>query len=150
MSFVLVKYMRQQLHLDSRVGWNLGTGTLFWLQDPIVMPIPRYAFTLSDPIGAVPLTHYVISATNRTLDISYPGQLEPLIIDFPLGDHGIYEFVDVLNRRLLFGFKAASSEYTNTLHFTSQNLGAALSIGPATTSGGLLGVRVGDESVLGS
>ena len=58
--------------------------------------------------------------------------------------------MDVLNRRLLFGFKAAYSENTNTMHFTSQNLGAAMSIGPATTCGGLLGARPGDTSVLGS
>ena len=50
--------------------------------------------------------------------------------------------VDVLNRRFLFGFKAAYSENTNTLHFTSQNFGAALSIGTATTCGDLIGVRV--------
>jgi hypothetical protein len=55
---------------------------------------------------------------------------------------------------LLFGFRAAYSENTNTLHFTSQTLGlgggAELTIGPATTCGDLIGVRVGDESVLGS
>jgi hypothetical protein len=142
--------MRQQLYLDSRFGRNLGAGTLFWLQDPIVLPSPRYAFTLSVPFVAVPLTHYVISAANRTLDISYPAQLEPQIIEFPLGNHSIDEMVDVLSRRLLFGFKAAYSENTNTLHFTSQTLGAALSIGPLTTCGDLIGVRVGDTSVLGS
>ena len=67
--------MRQQLYLDSRFGRNLGAGTLFWLQDPIVLPNPRYAFTLSVPFVAVPLTHYVISAANRTLDISSPHNL---------------------------------------------------------------------------
>jgi hypothetical protein len=142
--------MRQQLYLDSRFGQNLETGTLFWLQDPIVLPSPRYAFKLSVPFVAVPLTHYVITAANRTLDISYPAQPEPSIIEFPLENHSIDELVDVLNRRLLFGFKAAYSENTNTLHFTSQTLGAALSIGPATTCGDFIGVRVGDESVLGS
>jgi hypothetical protein len=142
--------MRQQLYLDSRFGRNLGAGTLFWLQDPIVLPSPRYAFTLSVPFVAVPLTHYVINAANRTLDISYPAQLEPQIIEFPLGNHSIDELVDVLNRRLLFGFKAAYSENTNTLHFTSQTIGAALTIGPLTTCGDLIGVRPGDTSVLGS
>ena len=58
--------------------------------------------------------------------------------------------MDVLNRRLLFGFKVAYSENTNTLHFTSQNLGEAMSIGPLTTCGSLLGVRPEDVSVLGS
>jgi hypothetical protein len=88
------------------------------------------------------------------LDITYPAQLEPQIIEFPLGNHSIDELVDVLNRRLLFGFKSAYSENTNTLHFTSQTIGprggAELTIGPATTCGDLIGVRVGDESVLGS
>ena len=83
---------------------------MFWLQDPIVLPSPRYAFTLSVPFIAVHLTHYVISAANGTLDISYPEQLEPSIIEFPVGNHNIDELVDVLNRRLLFGFKAAYSE----------------------------------------
>jgi len=142
--------MRQQLYLDSRFGRNLGAGTLFWLQDPIVLPNPRYAFTLSVPFVAVPLTHYVISAANRILDITYPAQQDPSIIEFPLGNHSIDELVDVLNRRLLFGFKAAYSENRNTLHLTSQTTGASLSIGPATTCGDLIGVRVGNESVLGS
>jgi hypothetical protein len=84
------------------------------------------------------------------MDISYPGQQEPSIIEFPLGNRSIDELVNVLNRRLLFGFKAAYSENTNTLHFTSQTLGAYLTIRPATTCGDLIGVRVGDESVLGS
>ena len=117
------------MYLDSRFGQSLGAGTLFWLQDPIVLPSPRYAFTLSVPFVAVPLTHYVISAANRTLDISYPGA-PPSIIDFPLGNHSIDELVDDLNRRLLFGFKAAYSENTNTLHFTSQTTGAALTRHP--------------------
>ena len=69
--------MRKQLYLDSRFGRNLGAGTLFWLQDPIVLPSPRYAFTLSASFIATPLTHYVVTAANRTLNISYPAQLKP-------------------------------------------------------------------------
>ena len=76
--------------------------------------------------------------------------MEPLIIEFPLGNRSIDEQVHVLNRRLIFEFKAAYSENTNTLHFTSQNLCVALSIGPATTCSGLIGVRTGDTSILGS
>ncbi len=73
--------MRQQLYLDSWFGRNFGAGTLFRLHDLIVLPSPRYAFTLSVPFVAVSLTHYVIiTAANRTLDISYPGQPEPSII----------------------------------------------------------------------
>jgi hypothetical protein len=142
--------MRLQLYLDSRFGRNLGAGTLFWLQKPIVLPSPRYDFTLSVPFVAVPLTNYVISAANRTLNISYPAQHDPSIIEFPLNNHSIDELVDVLNRRLLFGFKAVYSENTNTLHFTSQTVGAALSIGPVITCGDLIGFRVGDESILRS
>jgi hypothetical protein len=36
------------------------------------------------------------------------------------------------------------------LHFTSKNIGAVPAIRPATICGDLIGVRVGDESVLGS
>ena len=140
--------MRQQLYLDSRFGQSLGAGTLFWLQDPIVLPSSRYAFTLSVHFVAMPLTHYVITEANRTLDISYTNSTS--IIELPLGNHSIDELVDVLNRRLLFGFQAAYSENTNTLRFSSETLGAALVIGPATTCGGLLGVRAGDTSVMGS
>jgi len=115
-----------------------------------VLPSPRYAFTLSVPFVATPLTHYVITATNRKLAISYPAQPQSSIIEFPLGNHSIDELVDNLNRRLLFGLESAYSENTNTLHFTSQATGTALSIGPATTCGDLIGVRTGDTSVLGS
>jgi hypothetical protein len=82
------------------------------------------------------------------LDISYTNSTS--IIELPLGNHSIDELADVLNRRLLFGFKAAYSENTNTLRFSSESIGSALVIGPATTCGGLLGVRAGDTSVLGS
>jgi hypothetical protein len=81
--------MRQQLYLDSRFGRNCGTGTLFWLQEPIVLPSPHYSFTLSVPFVAAPLTHYVINAANRALDISYPAQPEPQIIDFLLDNQSI-------------------------------------------------------------
>ncbi len=50
--------MRQQVYLDNRFGQVMnGSGTLFWLQDPIVLPSPRYAFNLSVPFVAMPLTH---------------------------------------------------------------------------------------------
>jgi hypothetical protein len=81
--------MRQQLYLDSRFGQNLGAGTLFWLHDSIVLPSSRYAFTLGVSFIAVPLTNYGINAVNQKLDISYPAQLEPSIIEFPLGNHSI-------------------------------------------------------------
>ena len=81
--------MRQQLYLDSRFAQSLGTGTLFWLQDPIVLPSSRYAFTLSVPFVAMPLTHYVITQANRTLDISYTNSNS--IIELPLGNHSIDE-----------------------------------------------------------
>jgi hypothetical protein len=67
----------------------------------------------------------------------------------PLGNHSTDEHVNVLNQRLLFGLSAAYSENTNTLRFSSESIGAALMVGPATICGGLLGVRAGDTSVLG-
>jgi hypothetical protein len=107
---------------------------------------------LSVPFVAVPLTHYVITEANRRLHILYNhvAPPEPLIIDLPLGNHSIDELVDVLNRRLLFGFKAAYSENTNTLSLITQTISAGLEIGSLTTCGGLIGVRTGDTSVLGS
>ncbi len=144
--------MRQQVYIDSRFGENLGTGTLFWLQDPIVLPSPRYAFTLSVPFVAMLFAHYVITEANRTLGISYAhvAPTETSIIELSLGNHSIGELMDVLNRRLLFGFRAAFSENTNTLRFSSKNIGAELSVGPATTCGNKLGVRAGDTSVIRS
>jgi len=150
--------MRQQLYLNSRFGWNLGAATgpgggaetLFWMQDPIVLTSPRHAFTLSVPFVAVPLAHYFVSAANQTSEIVYPAQPEPSIIKFSLGNHSIDELVDLLNRRLFFGFKAVYSENTNTLRFTSQSLGAELSIEPATTCGSLIGLHAEDTTVLGS
>ena len=144
--------MRQQLYLDSRFGQPMnGGGTWFWLEDPIVLPSPKYAFTLSVPSVAVALTHYVITAANRKLDLVYSNAAEPTqVIDFPIGNHSIDELVDVLNRRLLHGFKAVYSENTNTLHFSTQNINDEITIGPLTTCAELIGVRIGDTSVLGS
>jgi hypothetical protein len=145
--------MRQQVYLDSRFGQVMnGGGTLFWMQDPIVLPSMKYAFNLSVPFVAMPLTHYVITEANRRLQIVYMHVAPPesLVIDLPLGNHSIDELVDALNRSLLFGFTAAYSENTNTLHFSSANISAALVIGSLTTCGDLIGVRAGDTSVLGS
>jgi hypothetical protein len=58
--------------------------------------------------------------------------------------------VDVLNRRLLFGFKAVYSENTKTVHFTLQSIVAELWIGPDTTCCELIGARAGDTIVIGS
>ena len=142
--------MRQQLYLDSRFGQSLnGNGTLFWLQDPIVLPSMKYSFTLSVPSAAVALTHYVITEANRKLELLY-SDASTQTIDLPIGNHSIDELVDALNRRLLYGFKAAYSENTNTLHFSTQNISHELSIGPLTTCAELIGVRIGDTSVLGT
>ena len=144
--------MRQQLYLDSRFGQNInGGGTLFWLQDPLVIPSNKYAFTLSVPSAAVALTYYVITEANRKLDLIYSNVTEPTqVIDFPIGNHSIDELVDVLNRRLLHGFKAAYSDNTNTLDFSTPNIDDTISIGPLTTCAELIGVRIVDASVLGS
>ncbi len=67
-----------------------------------------------------------------------------------MGNHGIDELVDVLNRHLLFEFTASYSENSNTLHFSTANISAALEIWPLATCSELIGVRAGDSSVLGS
>ena len=141
------------MYLDSPLRQVMsGGGTLFWMKEPIVLPNMKYAFDLSVPFVAMPLTHYDITESNRRLHIIYMhvAPPEPLIIDLPMGNHSIDELVDVLNRRLLFGFTAAYSKNTNTLHFSMANISAALEIGPLTTCGDLIGVRAGDTSVLGS
>jgi hypothetical protein len=83
----------------------------------------------------MPLTRYVITARDWTLDISYThvAPTETSIIELPLGNHSIDELVDVLNWSLIFGFRAAYSENTNALRFSSKTIGAALVVGPATT-----------------
>ncbi len=59
----------------------------------------------------MPLTHYVITEANSRLDIIYThvAPTKTSIFELPLGIHSIDELVDILNRRLLFGFKAAYS-----------------------------------------
>ena len=97
--------MRQQLYLDSRFGRPNGSVAFFRLEDPIVLPSPKYAFTLSVPSAAVALTQYVVTEANRKVDLIYSNVAEPThVIDFPIGTHSIEEMVDVLSRRLLHGF----------------------------------------------
>ena len=63
--------MRQQVYLDSRFGQAMnGGGTLFWMQDPIVLPIIKYAFNLSVSFVAMPIIHYVISRLIGTYILS--------------------------------------------------------------------------------
>ena len=98
--------MRQQLYLDSRFGQPNGSMTLFWLEDPIVLPSSKYAFTLSVPSAAMALTHYVITEANRKLDLIYSNVTEPTqSIEFPIGNHSVDELVDVLNIHLLHGLR---------------------------------------------
>ncbi len=94
-----------------------GARTLFRLQDPIVLPSPKYAFTMSVSFVAMPLTHYFFTEANRTLDISYIHVAPPKhsIIEVPLGNHIIDELVNVLNRHLFYEFTADYSENTNNL-----------------------------------
>ena len=101
--------MRHRLYLDSRFGQPNGSIKLFWLEDPILLPSPKYAFTLGVLFVAMPLTHYVTTEANRKLHIiyTYVAPSEPLIIDFPLGNHIIDELVEVLNYYLLCGLSAA-------------------------------------------
>jgi hypothetical protein len=104
--------------------------TLLWLEDPVVLPSPKYAFTLSVPFVAMPLTRYVITEANHMLHIIYThvAPREPLFIDFSLGNHSIDEMFDVLNNYLLFDFTAAYSENTNTLQLKTESTSAVLVI----------------------
>ncbi len=141
------------MYLNSRFGQTMnGGGTLFWLQDPIVLPSPRYVFNMSVPFVAMPLTHYVIVEANRRLHIVYIHIVprEPQIIDLPLRNHSIDDLEDVLNRRLLFGFTAGYSENTITMKFSTETTSAAIEIGPLTTCSEFIGVRAGGISVRGT
>jgi len=98
-------------------------GALFWLEDPIVLPHMKYAFTLSVPSAAVTLTRNLITVANRKLDLVHSNVNGPTkVIGFLFGNYNIDELVDVLNRRLLHSFKAAFSENIKNLHFTTPNL----------------------------
>ena len=115
-----------------------------------MLPSSKNAFTLSVQSAAVALTHYAITQETRKLDLIYSNVAEPAqVIDFPIGNHSIDELIDVLNRRLLYDFKAAYSENTSTLHFSTPNIKDSISIGPLTTCAELIGVRIGDTRVLG-
>jgi hypothetical protein len=94
----------------------------------------------------------MITEANRWLHVIYThvAPPEPLIVDLPLGDHNIDELADVYYSNLLYGYTAAYSESTSTLHFSTATISAALEIGPLTTCSELIGVRAGDKSVLGS
>ncbi len=81
------------MYLDSPLRQVMsGGGTLFWMKEPIVLPNMKYAFDLSVPFVAMPLTHYVITEANRRLHIVYMHEAPPklLIIDLPMGNHSIY------------------------------------------------------------
>jgi len=142
--------LRQQVYLENRLGkmMNIG-GTLFWMQDPIILPSPKYTINLSVPFAAMPLTHYAITEANRRLQTIYMC-IAPLIIDLCMGNHSIDELVDVLNRNLLFGFTAGYSESLNTLHFSTENFSADLVIEPLTACADRIEACAEDTSVIGS
>ena len=142
--------MRQQLYLESRFGYELANGeVLFWLQDPIILPNPQeHQFSVSVPDASFPLTHYAITGHNRDLEIMYDDSAET--IHLPLGNYSIDEVLDYINIRLKHGYRATYSDNTNSIHVSTADLNSEIEIGPGTTCGTLLGVRVGDVSVLGS
>ena len=135
--------MRQQLYLESRFGYELSDGSmLFWLQDQLVIPNPReYEFHLSVPDSSFPLTHYVISENNNTLELG------ATVINLPVGNYNIDDLVVFMNDRFPPGLACSYSENTNKI--TIEHPGSNFSVGPTTTCSGLLGVRVGDVSADG-
>ena len=138
------------MYLDSRFGMVMNGGAhLFWLQDQLIIPSTLYEFNVSVPFVAVPLTYYNVELGNRLLHVVYDGGAEARI-ELPIGNHSIDELIDVINRRLINGFKASYSEQTNTVTISTQAIGNDFEIGSDTTCGELIGVRVADRSVLGT
>ena len=146
--------MRQQVYLESRFGYTLPSGAvLWWLNDPITLPNRDHQFNLSVPHASIPLTHWVVSSANNTLHLVYrdsQGTAAPSQISLPQGNYSIDELVDYINIRLLHGFKLTYNDNTNSLHLSTGSLGYEVEVGADTTCAELLGLGVGDTSVLGS
>ena len=138
--------MRQQLYLDQRYGYEFPDGSyLFWLQEPIQLPSSDYQFTLSVPHATIPLTHWVITEENRTLELVYATSSDT--IELPTGNYSIDEVVDFVNAQLTSSFAMSYNQNRNTVSFTSDT--EELEVGHNTTCAKLLGIRAGEASEFG-
>lgn len=136
--------MRQQIYLEERFAYKLPDGSsLFWLQDPIVLPNQVSQFTISVPHASIPLTHYVITERNNTLELVIDGV--PHITNLKVGNHSIDEVIKQLESTLE-GVEIAYDQTTNTVSFSAP---VSLAVGSRTTAQTLLGVRTGDVSQAG-
>ena len=120
--------------------------SLFWLDDAIMIPEQSYENTVCVRNASFPITHYVITERNRSLDLRYNG-VSTSIISLPLGNRSIDALVDFLNGVLEFSFVASYDEAKNTLVLASEN--NELTIGSFTTCDVLLGLTPGQASVNG-
>ena len=137
--------MRQQLYLEQKFSYTLADGSsLFWLQDPIVLPnANEYHFTVAVPNASFPLTHYAINDNNNTLELVANGVAQ--VTTLPLGNHSIDEVVDHINSELV----GVVAEYDLNKNIVALTSDSDFVIGPNTTCQTLLGVRVGGSSVGG-
>ena len=72
------------------------------------------------------------------------------MVSFSTNSRSIDEPVDYINIRLLHGFKLTYNDNMNSLHLSTGSLGYEVEVGADTTCAELLGLGVGDTSVLGS
>lgn len=137
--------MRQQVYLEQKWGEPTGTGaTLFWLQDPILIPNNDYQISCSVPSVSIPLTHWVITEANCTLQLEYPAAGQSQDILLPLGNFSVDDLVRRINDELLFDYAIEYDEHVNAVRLAGGSSEAA--IGPGTTCQELLGMRPGQQS----
>ena len=107
--------MKQQVYLEERYSYKLPDGTsLFWLQDPIILPNPQqYRFTVAVPHASFPLTHYAITSNNNSLELVVDGV--PQAVELPLGNHSIDEVVERLQGAFLGIEEVLYEQSTNEL-----------------------------------
>lgn len=137
--------MRQQVYLEQKWGDPTGSGaTMFWLQDPILIPTNDFQISCSVPSVSIPLTHWVITDANRTLQLDYPAAGQSQDILLPLGNYSVDELVSRINDEILFDYACDYDEHVNALRLTNGT--SELVIGTGTTCYDLLGLRPGQGS----
>ena len=139
----------QQVFLDSRYSTTtLPDGShVWWLADAIYLPAgSRFKVRILN--AWIPLTYYSIFELNDTLVVRYDGSTTQTI-RFSHGNYDIDFIVSELNVRLQSGWRCSYSENTNKLTFVGP-ISSTIEITDGTTANRLLGVVVGEQSVLGS
>ena len=133
------------MYLEQKWGDPTGSGaTMFWLQDPILIPTNDFQISCSVPSVSIPLTHWVITDANRTLQLDYPAAGQSQDILLPLGNYSVDDLVSRINDEILFDYACEYDEHVNALRLTNGT--SELVIGTGTTCYDLLGLRPGQSS----